>query len=348
MKIGGPFWGAPIHSQSIVDELLRRVSVASEDDPSLATGKRMRGVLTTISEELKDVPFYYSLASMAHELGCIMPTLTHAFSALVNAGYRVSQFHHEPLAIKTDAPDHVVWDMMRAHCVLHPPNMNGGKLKGKAKRLANGKQNSRQFQQQQQKNSSNASEGGVTNSSDEVVVTDTTDATTTTTTSTVNDHSTSVAAAGEEGGAVVEEAAQVTEHVKIRQAILSKPSATAIDFTYNNSWNLGSKLQQSSDPNSSSSSAALSSSLDAGHVSVGGSLSSTHQAKTQAQAQASEEAHRAAKKKKRVARFLPNPEPGWGPKRRAGSGPAVTEAAADEADEEVDTDAAVGNDDKMF
>lgn len=34
-------------------------------------------------------------------------------SALVNAGFRVSGSHACPLAVKTDAPPHVVWDILR-------------------------------------------------------------------------------------------------------------------------------------------------------------------------------------------------------------------------------------------
>jgi hypothetical protein len=42
-------------------------------------------------------------------------------SALVRVGYRVSQTHKEPMAIKTNAPDNVVWDIMRCWCKTHPP-----------------------------------------------------------------------------------------------------------------------------------------------------------------------------------------------------------------------------------
>lgn len=38
-----------------------------------------------------------------------------------NAGYRSSQAHHEPTALKTDAPASVLWDIMRSYCKLHPP-----------------------------------------------------------------------------------------------------------------------------------------------------------------------------------------------------------------------------------
>jgi hypothetical protein len=36
-------------------------------------------------------------------------------SALINAGYRVSNFHKDPLAIKTDAPNSIIWDIIRAY-----------------------------------------------------------------------------------------------------------------------------------------------------------------------------------------------------------------------------------------
>ena len=36
-------------------------------------------------------------------------------SACMCAGYRVSNFHKDPLAIKTDAPNSVLWDIIRAH-----------------------------------------------------------------------------------------------------------------------------------------------------------------------------------------------------------------------------------------
>ena len=41
-------------------------------------------------------------------------------SALVNAGYRVSGYHKDPQAVKTDAPPAVVWDVLRAWARQHP------------------------------------------------------------------------------------------------------------------------------------------------------------------------------------------------------------------------------------
>eukprot|EP00428_Durinskia_dybowskii_P073042 CAMPEP_0170412942 /NCGR_PEP_ID=MMETSP0117_2-20130122/31250_1 /TAXON_ID=400756 /ORGANISM="Durinskia baltica, Strain CSIRO CS-38" /LENGTH=570 /DNA_ID=CAMNT_0010670691 /DNA_START=61 /DNA_END=1773 /DNA_ORIENTATION=- len=151
-KIGGPFWGAPIHDQHMVDTILARVDLARvaqsttsagatpsaaaiEEEPRhvIQTAERLGGMLTSISEELKDVPFYYSLPDLASTLQCTVPTHLDFKSALINAGYRVSHFHHDPSAFKTDAPNSVVWDIMRSHCKLHPPNSK--KLSEAAKRI---------------------------------------------------------------------------------------------------------------------------------------------------------------------------------------------------------------------
>ena len=43
----------------------------------------------------------------------ISPKMKDIQAALINAGYRVSQQHKEPTALKTDAPPNVVWDVMR-------------------------------------------------------------------------------------------------------------------------------------------------------------------------------------------------------------------------------------------
>ncbi len=114
-RIGGPFWQAPIHDQTVVDELLVRVRSFAESGNELEkqlfpipTVQRMTGILTVISEELKDVPFYYSLPELASAVKCGVPQLQEFAAALQNLGYRLSQFHHEPSAVKTDAPNEVV------------------------------------------------------------------------------------------------------------------------------------------------------------------------------------------------------------------------------------------------
>jgi tRNA (guanine26-N2/guanine27-N2)-dimethyltransferase len=120
MKIGGPFWTHALHDQHVVDAILERLQDA-EQLPYISTATRIKGILSSVSEELKDVPFHYNLSDLASAIRIKNPTLLEMQSAIINAGYRVSQFHREPLAIKTDAPDAVVWDIMRAYAQSHPP-----------------------------------------------------------------------------------------------------------------------------------------------------------------------------------------------------------------------------------
>ena len=40
---------------------------------------------------------------------------------IIIIGYRSSQFHHNPDAVKTDAPPKVVWDVIRAFAKITPP-----------------------------------------------------------------------------------------------------------------------------------------------------------------------------------------------------------------------------------
>ena len=55
-KIGGPFWTAPIHDLEVVDEAVKRVEnprdYGQPHDP-LPTSKRLHGLLTTVSEEVR-------------------------------------------------------------------------------------------------------------------------------------------------------------------------------------------------------------------------------------------------------------------------------------------------------
>ncbi len=147
-KTAGPIWLGPLHNQEIVDEAIGRLEVLEkEKDTSKLFGymkmnREIHGLLTSVSEELDDVPLYYDLANLSHTLGCASPPTKQFKSALVNAGYRVSGYHKEPLAIKTDAPNSVVWDVMRAWCKENPPKMKSKKKQNKMnkrKRIKNNK-----------------------------------------------------------------------------------------------------------------------------------------------------------------------------------------------------------------
>jgi tRNA (guanine26-N2/guanine27-N2)-dimethyltransferase len=71
-------------------------------------------MLAVVSEELPDVPFYYVQDRLCAITKLAPGKLTHFRSALLNAGYRVSLSHAHKLALKTDAPNDFIWDMVRA------------------------------------------------------------------------------------------------------------------------------------------------------------------------------------------------------------------------------------------
>lgn len=114
-QTGGPYWGGELHDQEVVDALLAKFKSYEFRNPRLKTVKRKPetttkqiALLSAVSDELKDVPFSYCLHSMCGVLQCSLPSLLELMSAVQNAGYRVSNFHADSQAIKTDAPSDVV------------------------------------------------------------------------------------------------------------------------------------------------------------------------------------------------------------------------------------------------
>lgn len=64
-------------------------------------------------QELPKAPLFVSLHNLCATLKCINPTIATFQSAIRNAGYQISGSHVDPLALKTDAPMSVIWDIMR-------------------------------------------------------------------------------------------------------------------------------------------------------------------------------------------------------------------------------------------
>lgn len=112
--MGGPIWLGPLHEQEFVSRLLCSLS-----GMELGTSKRMEGVLTMIHEEL-DVPLYYNLDRLMSIVKCSVPPMLLFRSALLNAGHKVSYSHACKVSIKTDAPNDIIWDIVRAWEKDHP------------------------------------------------------------------------------------------------------------------------------------------------------------------------------------------------------------------------------------
>lgn len=108
-------WNQPLHDMDFVKQVLATVT-----PEKYRTAERMTGMLSVVAEELPDRPLYFSLASLCATLHCTTPSQVQVRSALMHLGYRVSISHANPLALKTDAPTSVVWDVMRAWVKLNP------------------------------------------------------------------------------------------------------------------------------------------------------------------------------------------------------------------------------------
>ncbi|KAJ0042330.1 hypothetical protein Pint_18966 [Pistacia integerrima] len=71
-------------------------------------------------QELPDVPLFLSLHNLCATLKCTSPSAVIFRSAVINAGYRISGTHVNPLGLKSDAPMDVIWDIMRCWVKNHP------------------------------------------------------------------------------------------------------------------------------------------------------------------------------------------------------------------------------------
>jgi len=165
-KTAGPIWLGPLHDQHVTKEAVERLEdlginnnnkkimkkvdeapgkdvedTNSDNDQvqlfqHIRMKKELHGLLTVVSEELNDVPLYYVLPDLCHTLGCSTPPIKSFKAAIINAGYRVSGYHKEAQAVKTDAPNHVIWDVLRVWCNENPPKSNSKKKENKRKKLA--------------------------------------------------------------------------------------------------------------------------------------------------------------------------------------------------------------------
>lgn len=114
-RLGGPIWSANIHDMDFVSRLETIVQ-----EREFGTKKRMQGMLALVSEELPDVPLYYTVDKLCSTIRSETMSLLHFRSALLNAGYRVSLSHAHKNSVKTDAPVSFLWDVMRTWEQSHP------------------------------------------------------------------------------------------------------------------------------------------------------------------------------------------------------------------------------------
>ncbi|KAE8808302.1 putative tRNA (guanine(26)-N(2))-dimethyltransferase 1 [Hordeum vulgare] len=116
-NVGGPIYSAPIHDQDWVLSTLTDVRPMKDRYPAY---NKITSVLTTVSEELHDIPLFFSLHNISGTVKCTSPSAVMFRSAVINAGYQISSSHCNPLGLKSDAPWDVIWDIMRCWVKNHP------------------------------------------------------------------------------------------------------------------------------------------------------------------------------------------------------------------------------------
>ena len=123
LQIGGPIWHGRIHDEDFLKTMTTHLQ--TEGETKYTSCKKLTGLVAAISDEIHDVPLFHSLHQLSKVVACTSPNMQVVRSALINAGYKVSQSHTEALALKTDAPQSFLWDIMRAWVKEHPIKPGG-------------------------------------------------------------------------------------------------------------------------------------------------------------------------------------------------------------------------------
>eukprot|EP00747_Dinoflagellata_sp_TGD_P025678 gnl/TRDRNA2_/TRDRNA2_131416_c0_seq2.p1 gnl/TRDRNA2_/TRDRNA2_131416_c0~~gnl/TRDRNA2_/TRDRNA2_131416_c0_seq2.p1 ORF type:complete len:481 (+),score=90.62 gnl/TRDRNA2_/TRDRNA2_131416_c0_seq2:175-1443(+) len=121
VKIGGPFHIGSLYEEDFVLRCIDVCENGKETLPGVTSWKKIHGILVSMSEENPDIALYYKSSQLCKGLKLSPLPLRQLRGTLVSLGYKVSHFHREPEAIKTDAPNEVIYDLLRIWAEEHPP-----------------------------------------------------------------------------------------------------------------------------------------------------------------------------------------------------------------------------------
>jgi tRNA (guanine26-N2/guanine27-N2)-dimethyltransferase len=164
--LSGPMYGGPLHNAAFIQRILDMLP--GLNPKTYQTTERIEGMLSTALEETTlypaaklpkpaqpagDIgtgdgtsaaaaarfsrtpeaivdphPFYVFPSSLARVLRCMAPSVAQFKGALRHAGYRAVRSHAKPGTIKTDAPWHVLWQIM-GEWVKQKSPVEEGKMK---------------------------------------------------------------------------------------------------------------------------------------------------------------------------------------------------------------------------
>ncbi|KAL8698919.1 MAG: hypothetical protein Q9201_006303 [Fulgogasparrea decipioides] len=155
--IAGPMWGGPLHNPHFITRILDLLP--SLDSKIYGTVPRIEGMLTlALNETLWDkpthsrstesstaepfppldpsyrdpYPFFINPSVLARTIHTSVPSEAAFRGALINLGYRTARSHTEAGSIRTDAPWHVIWEIMREWARQKHPIKEGALKEGMA------------------------------------------------------------------------------------------------------------------------------------------------------------------------------------------------------------------------
>jgi len=121
--IGGPIWSGQIHDKGFIADMLDTLNTTHN---YVNTSPRIQGLLNVAGEEV-DVPLLYEISQLCSTVKCSVVPLLQLRSALISLGYEVSESHVGPNTLKTNAPNKVLWDVLREwHRLGHGGNLKSG------------------------------------------------------------------------------------------------------------------------------------------------------------------------------------------------------------------------------
>lgn len=107
--LGGPIWNERLHDSDFLKILMTELELDGTEK-LFGTFKRIEGIVHVCAEEIPDV-LSFNLDDMSSCFRSGGVSYKVIASALLNAGYQVSQSHSSKGGFKTNAPNSVVWDI---------------------------------------------------------------------------------------------------------------------------------------------------------------------------------------------------------------------------------------------
>ena len=116
LKVCGPIYNGPLHNKEFIKKVLQKIPQMK----FVHTIPRMEAVLNTCLSEL-EFPFYYEISSMCNIIKSSTPPRALIISEIERHGFQTSLSHCKSNVIKTNAPNDLLWDILKKHFLNEKP-----------------------------------------------------------------------------------------------------------------------------------------------------------------------------------------------------------------------------------